>query len=310
MMPNCSVFWRNELPKSRGDPPSTWLPIWQHVYEFAPRDSDRKQIRMADRSRDCPSDDWSAQQYLKFEDERTRPPRDLLAQVPLEYPRRVVDLGCGPGNSTELLIKRFPDAEIIGIDSSPDMVRQARERLPRCTFVEGDVSTWTPEQGTDLLFGNAVFQWVPDHPKVLARLLQSLPAGGVLAVQMPDNTKEPAIMLMEKVAASGPWAHAIARANAARNDLPRPEDYYDLLRPLCSGIDIWHTHYNHIIENAAGVVEWFKGSGLRPFLAPLDAAMRATFTAKYTDEITHAYPPLCDGKVMLKFPRLFIVAVR
>src|SRR5712691_5944851 len=217
------------------------------------------------------TEDWSAGQYLKLEDERTRPPRDLLAQVPLDCPGRVVDLGCGPGNSTELLIERFPDAEVIGVDSSPDMLRQARERLPRCTFVEGDLSTWTPEQETELLFGNAVFQWVPKHPEILARLLQSLPPGGVLAVQMPDNTNEPALTLMEKVAASGPWTAAIARAKAARNDLPRPEDYYDLLRPLCSHIDIWHTHYNHVIENHAGIVEWFKGSGLRPFLAPLDA---------------------------------------
>ena len=129
------------------------------------------------------------------------------------------------------------------------MLRQARERLPRCTFVEGDLSTWMPEPRTDLLFGNAVFQWVSDHPKVLGRLLASLPPGGVLAVQMPDNTNEPALTLMEKVAASGPWTTAIVQAKAARNDLPRPEDYYDLLRPLCSYIDIWHTHYNHIIEN-------------------------------------------------------------
>jgi trans-aconitate 2-methyltransferase len=256
------------------------------------------------------AEDWSAKQYLKFEDERTRPPRDLLAQVRLDDPGRVFDLGCGPGNSTELLIERFPGAEVIGVDSSPDMLRQARERLPSCTFVEGDLSTWVPREGTDLLFGNAVFQWVPDHPKVLARLLQSLQPGGVLAVQMPDNTKEPALMLMEKVAASGPWTAAIAQANAARNDLPRPEDYYDLLRPLCSHIDIWHTHYNHIMENHAGVVEWFKGSGLRPFLAPLDAGMRETFTANYTDEIRFAYPARSDGKVMLKFPRLFILAVR
>jgi trans-aconitate 2-methyltransferase len=266
---------------------------------------------MADPSRTRrAAEDWSATQYLKFEDERTRPPRDLLAQVPLESPRRVVDLGCGPGNSTELLIERFPDAEVIGVDSSPDMLRQARERLPRCTFVEGDLSTWTPEQRTDLLFGNAVFQWVPEHPTVLARLLRALPPGGVLAVQMPDNTNEPALMLMEKVAASGPWTAAIAHANPARNDLPRPEDYYDLLRPLCSHVDIWHTHYYHVIENHAGVVEWFKGSGLRPFLAPLDAAMRETFIADYTNEIRQAYPVCSDGRVMLKFPRLFILAVR
>src|SRR5262249_13077348 len=144
--------------------------------------------------------DWSARQYLKFEDERTRPPRDLLAQVPLRSARRIADLGCGPGNSTELLVERFPEAQVVGIDSSPDMLRQARERLPRCAFVHGDLATWLPEPDTDLLFGNAVFHWVPDHPKVLARLLGSLPSGGVLAVQMPDNTKEPALMLMEKVA--------------------------------------------------------------------------------------------------------------
>ena len=211
--------------------------------------------------------DWSARQYLKFEDERTRPPRDLLAQVSLQSPQRIVDLGCGPGNSTELLIERFPEAQVVGIDSSPDMLRQARERLPRCTFVQGDLSTWMPEPDTDLLFGNAVFHWVPDHPKVLARLLGSLPSGGLLAVQMPDNTNEPALLLMEKVTA------LLGQANAQRNDLPRPEDYYDLLRPRCTHIDIWHTHYNHIIDNHEGVVEWFKAAGMRPFLAPLNARM-------------------------------------
>jgi trans-aconitate 2-methyltransferase len=254
--------------------------------------------------------DWSARQYLKFEDERTRPPRDLLAQVPLTSARRVADLGCGPGNSTELLVERFAGAEVIGVDSSPDMLRQARERLPSCTFVEGDLADWTPEQGTELLFGNAVFHWVPDHPKVLARLLQSLPPAGVLAVQMPDNTGEPALMLMDKVAASGPWAAAIVKAGGMRYDLPRPGDYYDLLRPLCRHFDIWHTHYIHVIAGPAGVVEWFKGSSLRPFLAPLDGAMREAFTARYTEEIRVAYPARSDGKVLLRFPRLFIVAVR
>jgi trans-aconitate 2-methyltransferase len=129
-------------------------------------------------------------------------------------------------------------------------------------------------------------------------------------VQMPDNTNEPALLLMEKVAASGPWAVTIAQAQAARNDLPRPEDYYDLLRPLCSRVDIWHTHYNHVMENHAGVVEWFKGSALRPFLAPLDAAARERFSADYTEKIKRAYSVRYDGKVMLKFPRLFILAVR
>jgi trans-aconitate 2-methyltransferase len=254
--------------------------------------------------------DWSANQYLKFEDDRTRPSRDLLAQVPLTEPRRVVDLGCGPGNSTELLIERYPGAEVIGLDSSPDMLRQARERLPRGTFVQAELAIWGPEQRTDLLFANAVFQWVPDHPAVLQRLLRALPEGGVLAVQMPDNTNEPALALMREVGASGPWAAKLMASHAARDDLPTPDGYYDLLRPLCAHIDIWHTHYNHVMTGPEAVVEWFKGSALRPFLNALADNERAAYLAAYTTEIARAYPARFDGRVLLKFPRLFIVATR
>jgi trans-aconitate 2-methyltransferase len=255
-------------------------------------------------------EDWSARQYLKFEDERTRPPRDLLAQVLLERVRRAVDLGCGPGNSTELLLARFPQAEILGLDSSPDMLRQARERLPRCKFIETDISAWTPPERTDLLFANAVFQWVPDHQLVMRELLESLPAGGVLAAQMPDNTEEPALVLQRKVAASGSWANDLRIKAAARGDLPAPETYYDLLRPVCSQIDIWHSIYNHALATPQAIVEWFKGSSLQPFLSALDGAARERFLAAYAEEIARAYKPRFNGKVLLRFPRLFIVAVR
>jgi trans-aconitate 2-methyltransferase len=256
------------------------------------------------------ADDWSARQYLRFEDERTRPPRDLLAQVPLTAPRRVVDLGCGPGNSTELLIARYPLAEVIGLDSSPDMLRQARQRLPKWTFVEADLAGWSPQEPTDLLFANAVFQWVPDHPAVLRRLLQALPPGGVLAVQMPDNTDEPALALMREVAGSGPWAGNLGLAAAARDDLPTPAAYYDLLKPLATHVDIWHTVYNHVMAGPEAIVEWFRGSGLRPLLSALDGDMRAGFVAEYMARIASAYPARFDGKLLLRFPRLFIVAMR
>jgi trans-aconitate 2-methyltransferase len=254
--------------------------------------------------------DWSARQYLKFEDERTRPPRDLLAQVPLHSPRRVFDLGCGPGNSTELLVARFPHADVIGVDSSPDMLQQARERLSNCVFVEADLVAWSPPEHSDLLFANAVFQWVPDHAGVLQRLLAALPDGGVLAVQMPDNTNEPALALMREVARNGPWAARLASAAAARDDLPNPSTYYDLLRPLCRRLDIWHTIYNHLLAGPQAVVEWFHGSALRPFLSLLGDDMRRGFVVEYTARIAHAYPPRLDGRVLLRFPRLFIVAVR
>jgi len=255
-------------------------------------------------------EDWSARQYLKFEDERTRPPRDLLAQVPLQRPRRVVDLGCGPGNSTELLVERFPQSEVVGLDSSPDMLCKARERLPMCEFIEADVATWMPDRQTDLLFANAVMQWLPDHPAILRRLLESLSPGGVLAVQMPDNTREPALVFQGEVGRTGPWADHPEIKAASREDLPSVENYYDLLKPVCTHIDIWHTIYNHVMASAEAIVEWFKGSSLQPFLSPLDAAAREKFLAAYTKKIAGAYKPRVDGKVLLKFPRLFIVAVR
>jgi len=255
-------------------------------------------------------DDWSARQYLKFEDERTRPARDLLAQVPLRQARRVVDLGCGPGNSTALLVERFPQAEVIGLDSSPDMLRQARERLPGRQFIAADIVNWTPDGATDVLFANAVLQWVPEHPAVLRRLLEALPAGGVLAVQMPDNTREPALALQREVAQSGPWADNAALGDVVRDHLPSPEAYYDLLRPVCERIDIWHTIYNHVMADPEAIVEWFKGSSLQPLLSPLDAERRKEFLSAYTEKIARAYRRRSDGKVLLRFPRLFIVAVR
>jgi trans-aconitate 2-methyltransferase len=255
-------------------------------------------------------EDWSARQYLKFEDERTRPPRDLLAQVPLQRPRRVVDLGCGPGNSTELLVERYPQSEVIGLDSSPDMLRKARERLPKSQFVEADIATWTPEPDIDLIFGNAVMQWLPDHPAILRRMLEAMPQGGVLAIQMPDNTREPALVFQREVGESGPWASHPEIKAAARDDLPPPERYYDLFKPVCSHIDIWHTVYNHVMATPQAITEWFKGSSLQPFLSPLDAAAKEKFLAAYTAKIVGAYKPRFDGKVLPRFPRLFIVAVR
>src|SRR6187455_1233268 len=153
--------------------------------------------------------DWSASQYLKFEDQRTRPARDLAAQVPLDSPRKVYDLGCGPGNSTETLMERFPEAEFVGVDSSPTMLNQARKRLPQVEFIEADLARWTPPTDADVFYSNATFQWIPDHIPVLQRLLKALPEGGVLAVQMPDNVNEPSHVSMRETAADGPWASVL-----------------------------------------------------------------------------------------------------
>ena len=252
--------------------------------------------------------DWSPTTYLRFEDERTRPARDLLAQVPASKVRRAIDMGCGPGNSTELVIARFPGAEVVGLDSSPAMLEEARNRLPGVHFEAADARTWVPGGDTDLVFANAIYQWVPDHLAQLPRVLAGLPAGGVLAVQMPDNVGEPSHQLMRAVAASGPWAERLG--DAARAPLPPVQAYYDALRPFAAHVDIWHTAYNHVLADAAAIVEWVKGTGLRPFVDPLGPAEREAFLAAYLERVAEAYPPAADGKVLLRFPRLFIVAQR
>jgi trans-aconitate 2-methyltransferase len=252
--------------------------------------------------------DWSPSHYLKFEDERTRPARDLLAQVPLAAPARVIDMGCGPGNSTELLVARYPEAQVTGLDSSPSMLAEARQRVPAATFAAADAQSWVPDPGTDLVFANAIYQWVPEHLAQLPRVLAALPPGGVLAVQMPDNMAEPSHVLMRRTAAEGPWAGQLR--HAARQPLPPARTYYDALRPVGARVELWHTAYNHVLAGPEAIVDWVKSTGLRPFVDPLAPADREAFLARYLEHIAAAYPRTADGKVLLHFPRLFIVATR
>ncbi len=253
--------------------------------------------------------EWSPTQYLKFEDERTRPAAELLARVPLERPHRILDVGCGPGNSTELLVRRYPEAEVTGIDSSLEMIAAARKRLPDARFAVADVETYHPAHPFSLVFGNAVFQWVPDHLDVVARLFAAAPEGGVVALQVPDNRDEPTHMLMAAVARRPRWREKF-ETPIARDPIPAPAAYYDRLRPMAATIDIWHTTYYHVLADAAAIVEWVRGTGLRPFLDRLEPDERDAYVAEYTARIAETYPPLVDGRVLLRFPRLFVVAVR
>jgi trans-aconitate 2-methyltransferase len=264
---------------------------------------------------------WSAKQYVAFEDERTRPVHDLLAALPRIEARSVVDIGCGPGNSTAALAALFPDARIGGIDSSEDMILAARQRLPQARFTLQDIREWCGdaqrdgarhESGPfDVILANAVLQWLPEHATLLPSLIDRLAPGGALAVQMPDNLEEPAHRLMRETAADGPWATKLAAAAMARPPVESADWYYRLLRPLCARVDLWRTTYFHALPGgAAAIVEWFKGSGLRPFLEPLDAAERAAYLARYAATIARVYPTLADGGVLLPFPRMFMVAIR
>lgn len=253
--------------------------------------------------------DWNPALYRRYEDERTRPAQELLARVPLSGAAHVVDLGCGPGNSTELLANRFPTAKVVGTDNSEAMLVSARERLPQAHFELSDIATWAPQdQAPDLIYANAALQWVPDHEQLIPRLFAALAPGGVLAIQMPDNREEPTHRLMRAVAAEAPWAEPIGNADRLRTLLLPLGGYYDLLAPGAAKVDVWHTIYQHPMANAAAIVEWVRGTGLKPFVDRLPADLQASYLAEYERRVDQAYPVRTDGKRLLAFPRMFIVA--
>jgi trans-aconitate 2-methyltransferase len=254
--------------------------------------------------------EWDVALYLKFEKERVRAATDLLARTPTRSPRRIVDLGCGPGASTHLLSTRFPKAEVIGIDSSGRMLASARARLPTLHFEKRDIDAWAPTEAPDLIFANSSLQWLPDHHVLTPRLFSFLAPGGALAVQMPDNRQEPSHALMRMVAADGPWVDRLLPIAKTRAVIGAYSDYYRWLRPLGAKLDIWQTTYVHALNGVGELVDWFRGSGLRPFLNPLDECEREDFITRYMDELAAAYPAEPDGRVLFLYPRLFIVATK
>jgi trans-aconitate 2-methyltransferase len=252
---------------------------------------------------------WNADQYLQFADERTRPCHDLINRIALMQPHRIIDLGCGPGNSTEALTERWPEAEVTGLDGSPDMIAAARRSHPNRRWLHGDIATWSADVPYDLVFSNAAVHWVPDHSVAFPRLLQQVAPGGAFAVQVPANFDAHAHRLMQELAYSQLW----------RNHFPRkvrewlahePAFYYDAVAPLAQRIDLWTTEYFHIMQSPKAIVEWYKGTGLRPFLDLLTAVHQDRFLAEYEALLASAYPRRSDGHVLFPFLRLFLIAYR
>jgi trans-aconitate 2-methyltransferase len=251
---------------------------------------------------------WDPDIYMKFASERTRPAMELLARVPLAAPKRVIDLGCGPGNSTALLAARWPEAEIEGLESSPEMLAKAKESGVPATWTLGDVENWSPGATCDVVFSNATLHWIADHRALLPRLMRHVADGGALAFQIPRNFDEPSHALMRDVAASGPWAQKLA--NARQVNVLTPDAYFNILAPLARSVDIWETAYLHVLEGDDPVLAWVSGTGLRPFVQPLDVEERQAFLAEYGARLRKAYPRRADGKTLFPFQRLFVIATR
>ena len=252
---------------------------------------------------------WDPTQYLKFADHRLRPALDLLARIRTEAPASVYDLGCGAGNVTKLLAERWPKARTTGIDSAMPMLEKARALAPRIAFIRGELAAWSAPEPAGVIYSNAALHWIEGHADLLPRLMQQLAPGGSLAVQMPRNHCAPSHTMMMEAAGAGPWKAKLAGVKGIRI-VHDPDAYYRILAPHAARLDIWECEYLQVLEGPNPVVEWTKGTGLRPFLDALDDAGRKGFLAAYTERIAAAYPPEADGRTLFPFRRIFIVAER
>jgi trans-aconitate 2-methyltransferase len=208
------------------------------------------------------------------------------------------------------LKRRHPKAAVHGLDSSPEMLAQARARPDPVEWILGDIAAVDPPTAPDLIFTNAALQWLPDHAQLYPRLVNLLAPGGVFACQVPMTFEASWHVVMRETAAVGPWAERLAAVRGVRQVQPA-ETYYDWLAPLCADVDIWSTVYLHVLEGPDPVVDWMRGTGLRPFLQALDGPdEEAAFLDAYRARLAELFPARSDGVTLLPFPRLFIVARR
>jgi trans-aconitate 2-methyltransferase len=251
---------------------------------------------------------WDARQYERFRSERARPFFDLLARIPDRSYRAISDLGCGTGDLSAALSEHWPAARVLGVDSSTEMLAAA-ERFAisdRLEFTPGDMTTWKPGSPQDLVVSNAAFQWVPDAEALVRHVSGYLAPGGVLAVQMPDNSASPSQALLRELEEAGPWAERLRGRPRQDRILPLGR-YGDLLAGEGFGVDAWETVYWHVLEGDDAVLEWMKGTTLRPILKALAEGEREEFLGQYRSRLAAAYPKGPAGTVF-PFRRLFFVA--
>jgi trans-aconitate 2-methyltransferase len=253
-----------------------------------------------------PSHRWDPDHYLTYADERGRPFVDLLARVPAQAPGEVVDLGCGPGNLTGLLAERWPEAHVVGLDSSVEMIERARSLGQPVTYEVADLRAWRPPAPVDVLVSNATLQWVPGHLELLPSLVAAVAPGGWLAFQVPGNFEEPSHTIRRDLAAEPAYAPYTERV--AVPDSHDPVVYYDALTAAGCVVDTWETTYTHVLRGPDPVFTWVSGTGARPTLQALPDEPRAAFETEYKGRLAAAYPVRDDGTVLLPFRRIFVVA--
>ena len=249
--------------------------------------------------------DWNPAQYLRYDSERLRPALDLMARIQVDLPKTVFDLGCGTGTVTGILKDRWPNANVTGVDSSASMLERTVDVETRVNWQHADLNDWQPEHPTDIVYSNAALHWLDDHETLFPRLMKAVKPGGVLAVQMPENFSAPSHTSIADTVREGDWHERLAPYQREQ-PVSEPSFYYDLLSPLSSSIDMWETTYMHILEGDDPIVEWTKGTMLRPLLDHLSEKEAFSFLASYAKKVAKAYPHRADGKTVFPFKRLFI----
>ena len=256
---------------------------------------------------------WDPDVYLRFARERELACHDLARRTVdrAATPWFVVDLGCGPGNSTKILRDLYPRAQIFGVDTDPAMLAKANRDRVNARFVQSDLATYQPETPPNLIFSNAAIQWVPDHAALFERLMGLLAPGGWLAVQIPDHLDSDAHRLIAETARDERWRDRLEGVRDSNLTTQTAEGLYDLVAPHASECEAWRTDYLHVLPSADAIAEWYRGSGMRPYLEALaDDAEREAFVATLVEKLRGAYRPAADGKIVFTFRRSFVLARR
>lgn len=250
---------------------------------------------------------WNPSAYLAFADHRTRAVHELVVRVPIVAPQQIVDLGCGPGNSTEVLAQRWPQARLIGVDNSREMLARAAQLPLTAEWVEGDIAAWRPDIAPDILFANASLQWVKEPAGTVERLFSFVAAGGALAFQVPANLGCPPHTLIDEALGEVGLAGAAERFGSSRHVLPATA-YYRVLASGARNVDVWDTEYLQVLEGEDAVFRWISGTALVAILAGLAPADRERFTRKLRPLLRAHYPQEPDGRTLMPFRRRFVVA--
>jgi trans-aconitate 2-methyltransferase len=253
---------------------------------------------------------WNPELYLQFKNERTRPSIDLVSRIKIEAPERIIDIGCGPGNSTRVLHCRWPLADITGIDKSEEMIKKARKDYPDQKWAVGDASSLKVDTPFDVVFSNAALQWIPKHEVLIPGLFKLVSVGGALAVQVPGNNESPLHQAVYSIAAEKQWRRYTAGCEKLLN-YRSAEYYYTILQPIASDIELWETVYYHVLSSHQELIEWYKGTGMRPFLDSLpDEKRRISFEKQILKKCKEDYKKQKDGKILYPFKRIFFIAYK